>query len=271
VTVGTGRLADAEIHERPEEAMAARAAIANQRVRINGSVLVAEDGIDNQALIAAKLQETGLTIELVPNGQLACERALAAVAAGKPFDVILMDVQMPVMDGFTATQQLRGKGYRGAIIALTANAMDRDRTKCLNAGCNDFVTKPIQMEALFKAIGRYLAVIPVVPALVESTAPAAATAAVPVNVADSARRFYQDLTAELAQIEQAIERQDRVRLKDLAQLILGRASAAGLKEAAPQAAKLLQAAECEPSWMVVGQVATEFARDAQSATQRQAA
>ena len=139
--------------------MEAQDNFAGPRVRISGSVLVAEDGIDNQALIAAKLRETGLNVEIAPNGQIACEKAMAAAARGTPFDLILMDVQMPVMDGFTATLHLRSKGYRGPIIALTANAMERDRSKCLNAGCNDFVTKPIKMEKLFKAIGRYLKVV----------------------------------------------------------------------------------------------------------------
>src|SRR5258708_18678724 len=104
-----------------------------------------------------------------------------------------MDVQMPVMAGFTATLQLRSKGYRGPIIALTANAMDRDRSKCLSAGCNDFVTKPIQMDKLFKAIGKYLTVVPVAP---KSSLIADATAA-PVNRAALAQKFYQELPAEL--------------------------------------------------------------------------
>ena len=160
-TIEAGSLLDAEIQEFPEQAMELQDKFAGPKVRITGSVLVAEDGIDNQALIATRLQQMGLKVEIAPNGQIACEKALAARARGTPFDLILMDVQMPVMDGFTATLQLRNGGYSGPIIALTANAMDRDRSKCLNAGCNDFVTKPIQMEKLLKAIGRYLKVVPV--------------------------------------------------------------------------------------------------------------
>ncbi len=193
VTVGTDSLAGAAIEEHPEETMDDQDDFAGPKVRISGSVLVAEDGIDNQALIAAKLGETGLKLELAPNGQVACEKAMAAAARGKPFDLILMDVQMPVMDGFTAMLELRGKGYRGPIIALTANAMDRDRNKCLNAGCNEFVTKPIQMEKLFKSIGRYLKVTPVdsEPMSTEkSPAPSAPHAAL-------AQRFYQELPDEL--------------------------------------------------------------------------
>jgi signal transduction histidine kinase/CheY-like chemotaxis protein len=260
VSVGTGSLADADVQEHPEQAMEQQAIAANQRVRIAGSVLVAEDGIDNQALIAAKLRETGLTVEIAPNGQIALETALAAINSNKPFDLILMDVQMPVMDGFTATQQLRGKGYRGPIIALTANAMERDRNKCLNAGCNDFVTKPIQMDKLFKAIGRYLAVTAVPQQAVAATsasAPATDANAAPAKTAQ-VEKFYQDLPAELADIAQATERQDRERLKEVAQLVLGKATAAGLKEVAPQAAKLVQTAESERSWDALSQAVNQF-------------
>jgi signal transduction histidine kinase/DNA-binding response OmpR family regulator len=268
VTVGTGSLLNAEVHHRPELAMDTQDNFTGPRVRIAGSVLVAEDGLDNQALILAKLQETGLSVEIVSNGQLACEKALAAVESGKPYDVILMDVQMPVMDGFAATLYLRGKGYRGPVIALTANAMERDRTKCLNAGCNDFVTKPIKSKELFKAIGRYLKVEEIAPqpALFTKDAPAATP-----SRAARAQQFYQMLPAELAQMEQAVEREDRVRLKEIAQLLLGTAAAAGLKDLAPQIAKLLMSAESERSWLVLRQSVAEFARDAQPKVQSQAA
>jgi signal transduction histidine kinase/DNA-binding NarL/FixJ family response regulator len=267
VTVGTDSLAGAAIDEHPEETMDAQDDFAGPKVRISGSVLVAEDGIDNQALIAAKLGETGLKLELAPNGQIACEKAVAAAARGKPFDLILMDVQMPVMDGFTAMLELRGKGYRGPIIALTANAMDRDRTKCLNAGCNEFVTKPIQMEKLFKSIGRYLKVTPVdsEPAVadrVSATAP---------NQAALAQKFFQDLPDGLAQMRQALEREDREPIKEVAQLMLGKAAAAGLKDVATQAAKLAHSAQSERSWTTLRQAVAEFAKDAQPASKSAAA
>ncbi|MDP9175590.1 MAG: ATP-binding protein [Planctomycetota bacterium] len=264
VTVGTDSLIDAAIHEHPEEAMDTHDHFTGPRVRISGSVLVAEDGADNQALIAAKLLETGLKVEIATNGKIAFEKAMAAAECGTPFDLILMDVQMPVMDGFTATLELRNKAYRGPIIALTANAMERDRSKCLNAGCNDFVTKPINMEKLFTAIGRYLKVVHVAkePALSADAA---------LNRAAQQQKFYQELPAEIAQLQQAIERQDRVRLKEIAQLVLGKAAAAGLKDVAPQTAKLLHSAESEPSWIVLLQAVAEFARDTQPEAARQAA
>jgi signal transduction histidine kinase/CheY-like chemotaxis protein len=258
VTVCTGSLVEAQVNPFPEQATDMPDNFNAPRVRIAGSVLVAEDGLDNQALIVTKLRETGLTVDIAPNGQVACEKALAAAAFDKPFDLILMDVQMPVMDGYSATLHLRGKGYRGPIIALTANAMDRDRNKCLNAGCNDFVTKPIQMKALFKAVGRYLKVTDLPPesSLITSGASSASRTA-------QAREFYQDLPATLAQMTQAIDREDRPRLKDLAQLLLGTATAAGVRELAPQLARLVVLAESEQPWSTVREALTDLTRDSQ--------
>jgi signal transduction histidine kinase/CheY-like chemotaxis protein len=253
VKVATDSLAGVAMEERPEEALEPPDDFAGPKVRIKGTVLVAEDGVDNQALIVAKLRETGLKVEIACNGQVAFEKVLAKI--DKPFDLILMDVQMPVMDGFAATLLLRSEGYRGPIIALTANATERDRAKCLNAGCNDFVTKPIKMASLLKAIGRYLKVVEVAK---DSAAAEAAASRESLR-----QKFYQELPEELGQMEQAIEREDRAQLKEAAQLLLGKSSAAGLKEVAAQAARLWQSAQSEPSWSALRQAVNEFARDCQ--------
>jgi CheY-like chemotaxis protein len=119
---------------------------------LSGRVLLVEDGPDNQRLIAALLRRAGLSVELAADGERGCELALAADAAGEPYDVILMDMQMPVLDGYAAVQRLRAHGYRGAIVALTANAMSGDRERCLEIGCDDHATKPIARELLLRQI-----------------------------------------------------------------------------------------------------------------------
>jgi PAS domain S-box-containing protein len=115
-------------------------------------VLLAEDGRDNQRLITLVLERVGAEVELAENGRLACDKALDALRAGRPFDVILMDMQMPELDGWSATALLRGAQYDGPIIALTANAMEGDRGRCLLAGCDDFASKPIEKQKLLATI-----------------------------------------------------------------------------------------------------------------------
>ena len=119
-------------------------------------ILLAEDGPDNQRLLSFILNRAGAKVTLAENGRIAHDKALAAWEAGEPFDVILMDIHMPVMDGYTATRKLRDADYSGAIVAVSADAMSGIDQRCRQAGCDDYVTKPIDRVALIDTVARHL-------------------------------------------------------------------------------------------------------------------
>ncbi|HOK65899.1 MAG TPA: ATP-binding protein [Anaerohalosphaeraceae bacterium] len=122
-----------------------------EQIRLSGRILVAEDAKANQMLIRLLLEKEGLQAVVVENGQEALQAVLR-----EPFDLVLMDMQMPVMSGLEAAQAIRAKGLTLPIIALTALAMKGDDEKCLKAGCSDYLTKPIDRKALRQILQKYL-------------------------------------------------------------------------------------------------------------------
>jgi CheY-like chemotaxis protein len=113
-----------------------------------GRILLIEDGAVNQLLISTVLSKAGAEVHVADDGRSGCRMVREARAKGAPFDLILMDMQMPVMDGYQAAETLRREGIETPIIALTAHAMAGDREKCIAAGCSDYATKPIDRLAL---------------------------------------------------------------------------------------------------------------------------
>ena len=125
--------------------------------KLHGNILLVEDGADNQRLIGFLLKQAGARVTVAENGQEGLQLTLQAHASGSPFDVVLMDMQMPVMDGYTATRKLREAGYARPIVALTAHAMVNDRQKCLDVGCDDYASKPIDRPHLLNIVAAQIA------------------------------------------------------------------------------------------------------------------
>jgi signal transduction histidine kinase/ActR/RegA family two-component response regulator len=119
-------------------------------VTLRARVLLAEDGPDNQRLITFYLKRAGAEVEVAENGRLALDAFDRAKASGKPFDLVITDVQMPVMDGYTFARALRDAGSAVPIVALTAHAMAEDRERSMLCGCNGYATKPIDAGALLR-------------------------------------------------------------------------------------------------------------------------
>jgi CheY-like chemotaxis protein/anti-sigma regulatory factor (Ser/Thr protein kinase) len=114
------------------------------------TILIIDDVEDNRLLIQRLLSRRGAQVDLASSGYDGIR-----MAQEKHYDIILMDIQMPLMDGYTATRTLRESGYQKPIIALTAHAMKEDRDRCLQAGCNDYLTKPIQVETIVNTLTKH--------------------------------------------------------------------------------------------------------------------
>lgn len=123
----------------------------SSRQKYSGRVLVAEDNISNQKLTKVLLEKMGFEVVICGNGEEAVKKACS-----ETFDIILMDMQMPVMNGYKAATVLRHKSITTPIIAVTANAMKGDANKCIDAGCDNYLAKPIHYDALHDIIGKYL-------------------------------------------------------------------------------------------------------------------
>jgi signal transduction histidine kinase/CheY-like chemotaxis protein/HPt (histidine-containing phosphotransfer) domain-containing protein len=123
----------------------------DETLNLSGRILVAEDTPTNQTLIKLLLTRLGFEVEIAEDGKQAVDMALNG-----DFDAILMDIQMPHMNGYDATRKLRQAGYKKPVIAVTAHAMRGDKEKCLAAGCDDYISKPINRQQLVDVLREYL-------------------------------------------------------------------------------------------------------------------
>ncbi|MBI4756152.1 MAG: response regulator [Betaproteobacteria bacterium] len=243
-------------------------------------VLVVDDGAENRELVTLVLEEAGVQVIGAENGKVALERV-----AAQPFDLILMDMQMPVMDGYTATRRLRERGVEVPIVALTAHAMKGFEDEIRAAGASGYLTKPIDIDLLLRTVAQFVGAGRQVPARERATptptavgagSPAIAMAgiagrpaptdagdapdcAAPIvsRLADMPRlrpviaRFAGRLDEQLTAMEQAWQARDMDELGSLAHWLKGAGGTVGYDVFTAPAAQLEQLAQGE----TVGQIA----------------
>ena len=134
------------------------AEIRPEKISVHGRILLAEDGLDNQRLLSFMLKKAGATIDVADDGQIALEMLDRARESNDPYDLLITDMQMPVMDGYMLARTLRSRGDKMPIVALTAHALAEDRQKCLDAGCDDYLSKPIDKQLLLNACVKWIAI-----------------------------------------------------------------------------------------------------------------
>ncbi len=233
LTIDVGSLAGVRLLDRPPDVPAAaerREPSAHAPQALRGRILLAEDGLDARRLLARHLRAAGAEVETAENGLVACELALRAAEAGTPYDLILMDMQMPELDGYAAAARLRAAGYRGPIVALTAHAMEDERARCLGAGCDGFAAKPILRRTLIEVARAYLA-----PA---GAAPLVSALAADAEIARLLDGFVGRLPERLGAMERALGARDLVGLADLAHQLKGAATGYGFPTITEAAAEL---------------------------------
>ncbi len=202
---------DLHIHERADFA------ITDFSVpELAGRVLLAEDGADNQRLIGAYLKQAGLRVTVVGNGRDAIETALR-----NDFDLVLMDVQMPVLDGVAATRTLRDAGYMRPIVALTANVMQSDVQRYRETGCDDVLAKPIERQRFYQVIAEQLRddALRLPAAQLDDECSA--------EIAELTAMFREGLPAQLDQIRMALAARDWATLRSLVHTLKGTAGSYG--------------------------------------------
>ncbi|TWT89891.1 Aerobic respiration control sensor protein ArcB [Pseudobythopirellula maris] len=207
----------------------------------NVRVLLVDDGDTNRKLIALLLRRRGAEVVMAENGEIALRRF-----DENPADVVLMDMQMPVMDGYTASRKLRERGFEGPIIALTAHAMKGDRERCQEAGCSDYLSKPVNSDKLIGMIHS---------SLMDTAAPAEATETRPrttkvecslplddPEIREIVVDFVKGLPERLGAMQVAASGGEYDQLRDQAHALKGAGGTAGYEAFTDTASRLEQLA-----------------------------
>jgi PAS domain S-box-containing protein len=248
---GVRMLTAQEVMSRPTQA----AAEAGERWEFpaGASVLVVDDGEANRDLVRLVLEEAGLRVSEAQNGKIGVDKAMQ-----ESFDAILMDMQMPVMDGYTATRTLRQQGKRMPIIALTAHAMKGFEREIMEAGCSHYLTKPVDIDALLRTLGELLSGRRVEATALKKAAPAPIAIAVSQTATGApvvsrlanhprlravARKLAEQMPERMQGIEDAWEARDFSALASLAHWLKGSGGTAGYDDFTAPARTLEQLAK----------------------------
>lgn len=198
---------------------------------LQGKVLLVEDGLDNQDLISSMIRRIGAEVDIACNGQVALE-----FVENSKYDLILMDMQMPVMDGVTATDELRARKCQTPVVALTANAFSEDRERFVKAGCSEFISKPVDLKQFWSLLGRYLQT---APPQVANDKPLQSTLLSQFpDLEDVVRLFLDRLPDQIQKIRAAVNSQDWDDLKVTMHTLKGTAGGVGYASMTELAGKI---------------------------------
>jgi PAS domain S-box-containing protein len=215
-------------------------------------VLVADDGAENRELVTLVLSEHGLWVEQAENGRVAVDMVLKG-----GYDVVLMDMQMPVLDGYAAARELREKGVRTPIVALTASAMAGSESAVLAAGCDVYMSKPLDIDALVGTMGRLLggerleseAAVRIEPraftqqAAVVLGGPVRSRLAGETRLGNTLRKFVARLQDRIVEAQAAVQARDAAAIAGFAHWLRGSAGSLGYDAFARPALELERAAK----------------------------
>ena len=209
LSIHTGSLINSHFVHSIKQVAPAKESDANfkHEVPLSGHILLAEDNHTNQQLLSMLLGKMGADVSIAENGDVAVK-----MAQQNHYDLIYMDMQMPSLSGVDAVKMLRARNYDQPVVALTANATNEDKMMCINAGCNDFLTKPVPRKKLYDMTSRYLQTIeqpskhsePVISTLLSEDP----------TFLDLVEKFVSELPEILNKLQHAYDQKDWVTLRD---------------------------------------------------------